>query len=151
GGELFVVVGSIPGARPLPDIPGHVVKAVAVGSELLNGRDANVAILARIPVREVSLKGVGHPAAGRHELVAPRVEFAAQPTSSGELPLRLGRQTFARPPRKRDGVVVRDLHDRVPFPARQAALGAFGMAPVCTLHVRPPLELIVEPYRMTGR
>ena len=124
--ELTVVVGSVPVARPLPDVPGHVVEAVAVRSELRHRPGARVSILASISIREVPLKRVGHLVTARRELVAPRIEFTAQPTSSGELPLRFGRQAFAGPLCKGDRVGVRDLHHRVLFATREATFGAIG-------------------------
>ena len=140
GGELRVVVGPIPVAGPLPDVAGHVVEAVAVGRELRHRPDAAVAILARVFVREVH-PGECWPSRGPwRELVAPRVELAAQPASRRELPLRFRRQPLARPRRIRHRVVVRDLHHGVLLATRQTALGAFGMAPVRALHVRPPLQ-----------
>src|SRR6266487_2944379 len=47
-GELRVVIRTIPIAAPLPDVAGHVVKAVTIRRKFRDRCDAGVAIFARV-------------------------------------------------------------------------------------------------------
>src|SRR4029077_8779228 len=48
------------------------------------------------------------------------------------------------------GVRVGHLDNRKFLAAFEVALWPFGMAPVCSFYIRPPLEMVVERYGMVG-
>ena len=55
-GALGVGGGTIPVGAPLPDVAGHVVKAIAVGRERFHRRSAGVAVAEGVLVGEASLE-----------------------------------------------------------------------------------------------
>src|SRR5664279_2687904 len=89
--------GVEPVGRPLPDVAGHVVEAVAVGLERVHRTGAVVTVAPRVLVREPSLSDVHAMLAARLELITPRKSRPAQPATRGELPLGLGRESLAGP------------------------------------------------------
>ena len=93
---LPVIIGAIPVRAPLPNITGHVEKAVPVGWKLTGSR-AGIAVLAGVLIREMALEGIGLILAAGPELAAPRVWLAIQPAARGELPLGLSRKALAGP------------------------------------------------------
>src|SRR5437773_11323200 len=93
-GELRVVIRTIPVAAPLPDVAGHVVKAVTIRRKFRDRCDAGVAVFARVFHREFSLPGIRHPFPVRSEFIAPGVSLARKSAARGEFELRFGRQTF---------------------------------------------------------
>src|SRR5262249_30915004 len=89
--------GLEPVVRPLPDVAGHVVEAVAVRRIGLDRRGALVAVEQQVLPGELALPGIGHHAALRRELLAPREGRAVQATAGRVLPLGLARQRLAGP------------------------------------------------------
>src|SRR5437773_10222639 len=92
-GELRVVIRTIPVAAPLPDVAGHVVKAVTIRWKFRDRCDAGVAIFARVFHREFSLPGIGHPFPAGAKFVAPCIRFAGQSPARGKFKLGFGRTT----------------------------------------------------------
>src|SRR5438132_11522520 len=76
-GELRIIVGPVPIAAPLPDIPGHVVKAVAIGRKLRDRRDTGETIFASVFHRKFTLPGVRHPFSLRTKFVTPRISLTS--------------------------------------------------------------------------
>src|SRR4051794_22805252 len=111
--RLFALARREGVARPLPDVAGHVIQAVAVGWEGTDRRRAGVAVEHEILPGELALPAVGQHLPARRELVTPCEGLAVEPPARGVLPLGLGRQRLARPRRVRRGVLVGDLRDRV--------------------------------------
>ena len=150
-GQRGVVVGPIPVAHPLPDVAAHVVEPIAVGRELGHRGDAREAIGGAVLVGEVSLVGVGHPLAVAPERVAPRIDLAGQAAARGEFPFGLRGQALAGPGRVGDRIFVGDVHDGERLAAADRAGRTERMPPVRALHVRPPLEWVVDRHGMVGR
>src|SRR5262249_47652369 len=105
---------------------------------------ARETILPCILHRKSPLVGIGHRFTFRMEIVAPGVKLSGQSATRCELPLRFGRQAFARPLRVGYCIIIGDLDDRILFPAVNTAAGTFGMAPVCVLLIPPPSVMIVQ-------
>ena len=96
--ELRVVVGSIPIAHPFPDVAGDIVQSVAVRRKLRDRPDASAAVFARVRVRGSVPDACSPSALPSGANSSPHaIHLAAQPASSGEFPLRFGRQSPARP------------------------------------------------------
>src|SRR5215813_4483601 len=70
-GQLTVIIRTIPVARPLPHIAGHIVQAISIRKILCDRSNPWITILRRIVIRKVALVCVGHPFSIRTELVAP--------------------------------------------------------------------------------
>src|SRR5205814_570002 len=70
-GRIGFVLPRIPIGRPFPNIPNHVVQAVAVGRECGDGRSALETVSREVHVREITLPGVRHVLASRRLVVAP--------------------------------------------------------------------------------
>ena len=146
-----VVVGAIPVAHPLPDVPGHVIEAVAVRRKLRDRRDARERVRAGVVIGKVPLMRVRHPLAALAELIAPRKELPGQAAARRKLPFRFGRQTLAGPLRIRQRIRVRDVHDGKALLPLDRALRTERMAPARAVDVRPPLIRIGERNGMVGR
>jgi hypothetical protein len=140
---LPIIVDTIPVGGPLPDVTGHVVKAVPVGRERSHGRGRVESIVVRVFVWKVPLKSIRHVLPIRTERVAPNERFSSEAATGGELPLRFGGKTLAGPLCVSESVVIGDVDDRVIFLAFDAAVGAIRMSPICPLHIAPPLEIVV--------
>src|SRR5882757_7121408 len=80
----------IPVGRPFPDIPDHVVDAVAVRRKGRDRRGAIEAVGTEILMREFALPGVGHMPVTRRELRAPGVFGVSQAAACRKLPFRFG-------------------------------------------------------------
>jgi hypothetical protein len=65
-------------ARPLPDIPGHVVKAVSISGKHTHRGRAFVAIVAKVLPRELALPSVWQNAHFRRELVPPNERLSIE-------------------------------------------------------------------------
>src|SRR5436309_3272325 len=142
--QLVVVVGAIPITDPLPHVAGHVVQPVPVGRKPRHRPDAREPVLARVVVGKMPLVGVRHPLAPWLERVAPRIELPGETAARRELPLRFGRQALPGPRRIRLRVCVGDVHYRELILPRYRAPWTQGMTPVRALHVRPPLEVVIQ-------
>ena len=128
-----------PVLAPLPDVAGHVVQPEAIGWERVDRCRGDIAVGAGVGVREVPLEHVHPVLTARLEIVAPRERAPDPPAARGALPLGLGGQARAGPPAVRDRIAPRDMHDRVVASAVDPRLRTFGMAPVGTVHLPPPL------------
>src|SRR5215472_16912473 len=129
--QLLVIVRAVPVARPLPDIPRHVVESVLIRWILGYWGNANESIFARITHWKVTLVSVRHPIVFWTKLIAPHKGLSC--------PLRVGL-----------GVGVRDVHDWIVIFAFDIALWSERMVPVRTPHVIPPSELVVQRNGMVG-
>jgi hypothetical protein len=87
--------GRPPIRAPLPDIPDHVVEAVAVWRECRYWRGARVAIAAEIFVRKGALPCIRHLLAARREFVTPSEFGAVEAAACGKFPFRFSRQILA--------------------------------------------------------
>src|SRR5262249_2581013 len=76
----------VPVARPLPDVPGHVVKAVGVRREGADGLPRPVAMV--VAPRELAVPVIREPLARRFGLVPPDIGRALEAASGGALPFR---------------------------------------------------------------
>src|SRR6185436_7542717 len=85
------------------------------------------------------------------ELFAPDEWFTGATAARGKLPFSFRRQTFAGPLRIGLGVFVSDVHDGIILFALEIAVWSQWMLPVRAGHVTPPLKMIVERHRMSGR
>jgi len=94
---LAIIVDTIPVGGPLPDVTGHVVKAVSIGRERSHGRGSVESIVIRVLVWKVPLKSIRHVLPVRTERIAPNEGFSSKAATGGELPLRFGRKTLASP------------------------------------------------------
>ena len=133
---------TIPVGRPLPDVAGHVVEAVAVRRERADGRRRAVAVVGA--PREVAVPVVREPLARRLGLVAPDVGRAVETAARRPLPLRLGRQRLAGPRGVGLGVLVRDVDDGLVLAPRERAARPVRRGPVRTGRPRPPLVEVAE-------
>ena len=146
-----VDVGPVEVAHPVPDIPTHVVEAVAIGRIGLHRRSAREAVLLGVLVREGAGPGIGHEFASRLELLAPRKAFALQPAARGDFPLGLGRQPLARPPGVSHRIVPRHLHDGMLLASVELALRPLGMLPVRAGRPAPPRIHLAQIDRAIAR
>src|SRR5271170_1326683 len=150
-GQLVVVVGPIPIGSPLPDISGHVIKAVLIRRKLGDRRQAGEAIRARIFVGEMPLKRIGHPLSVWLEFFAPDVGLPSESTACGKFPFRFRWQPFMGPVCVSFGIRIGNLHHRIVSLSCNGAERAGGMAPVCAFHVRPPLKVIIQGHGVIWR
>src|SRR5882762_1056547 len=134
----------IPVGRPFPDIPDHVVDAVAVRRKGRDRRGAIEPVGAEILIGEFTLPGVGHVAAAWRELFAPGVFDVGKSTAGGKLPFRFGWKILAGPAREGERIGIGQVHDRMIVKHVDVALWAVWMAPVGALHELPPLAPIAE-------
>ena len=142
--RVGLVLRRVPIGRPFPDIADHVVQAVAIRRKGRYGRGALVAIDVQILAWKLALPGVGHVLAAGRELIAPGELRAVEPAARGEFPLGLGRQILARPSGIGERIGKGDVHDGMIVEHVDAALRPIGMAPVSTLHERPPLAPVAQ-------
>src|ERR1700741_1597581 len=140
GGELGVIVGAIPIADPFPHVSADVVKTVVVRLKAAYGSYADLAVGARIAIREMALVRIPEPLIALRELVAPRKDFSRDTAASRKLSLRFGRQALSGPPRIGEAVLVGDVHDRLAVLTFDRAVGTERVAPARARHVPPPLQ-----------
>src|SRR5215472_6374660 len=118
---------------------------------MCHGRNSDESIFAGVRIRKVALVCVRHPFPARPKLISPYKWLASEPAARRKLPFGLGRQTLAGPFCVRYRVVVSNLDNRIIPPAHNTAFRSAWMAPIGTLHVRPPLKMIVERHGMVRR
>src|SRR4029077_13552563 len=70
-GFLNLAVVLVPVGRPLPDIAGHLMKAVPIRRKRADRCGPLVSVLAEVLPRKLALPCIGERFAARHELVAP--------------------------------------------------------------------------------
>src|SRR5690348_1232471 len=126
---------------PLPNVPRHVTKAIAVGRERADGRGALVAGSAEVLPGELALPGVRHEAATRSEFIAPHEPRTLQPTARGVLPLGFGRQRLTGPAGVGFRVLERDVRDRMVLASVERTGRTLGPVPARAGDVGPPLSV----------
>ena len=99
--DLVGMPWDVPVAGPLPDVPRHVVEAVAVRREAADRGGALEAVDLQVLPGELALPGVGHRLAVREVLVAPGERGAVEAATGGELPLAPRSAAPSRPRRRR--------------------------------------------------
>ena len=114
----------IPVGRPLPDVAGHVEKAVSVGGKRIDRRRPLVSVGPKVLPWELSLPEICHRPAVRHQLVAPGVFRAVVPAAGRELPLRFSRERFPAPPSIRLRVGICDVDHGIVAAAADGGIGA---------------------------
>src|SRR5262249_43570024 len=88
-----------PVAGPFPDVPGHVVDAVAVRWERAHRRGPLEAVRGQVLPRKGPLPDVRHLAPARRDLVAPAELGPLEPPARGPFPLGLAGDLLAGPER----------------------------------------------------
>src|SRR5450755_366534 len=149
--ELLIIVGTIPVAGPLPYVPSHVVKTVAVGRILACRGDPNVSVRSGVMVGKVTLVSVRHPLAVRAKLITPYERLPGQPAPRGELPLGFCGKSLLRPPGVGLCIRVGNMHDGEILLSAQIALRTKWVSPVGPLDVSPPLKLVIQRNRVVRR
>ena len=142
--DLVGVAGHVPVRRPLPDVPGDVVEAVAVRREAPDRRRPLVAVQLLVLPGKLALPRVRHRLAVGEVLVSPRERGALEAAAGGELPLRLGRQLLARPGGVGLGILVGDVRDRMVVAAVDRRALAARSLPERAGDVLPPVPVVVE-------
>src|ERR1041385_5173607 len=61
GRELLIIIRPVPIAGPLPDVAGHIEKAVAVGRILRYRRHTGITVFGGVVVWEVTFVRIRHP------------------------------------------------------------------------------------------
>src|SRR5262249_18299854 len=84
-----VIIRPVPVGAPLPDVATHVVEPKPVWWKRRHRRYPDVAVLAAIFRRELSLPCVGDGPAVRGQFVAPWIEISIEAAARGKLELRL--------------------------------------------------------------
>src|SRR5262249_42397839 len=97
------------------------------------------------------LKGISHPLSFRLEPFSQNIGLPCESPARGEFPVRFSGQALVSPSRISLRVSVGNLDDRVNFFSLNGAVRTAGVAPVRTLHVAPPLELILQGDSMIWR
>ena len=123
---------------PLPAVAHHVVQPEAVGCESVDRRQPIKAIGALIAIGETALPDIAAMLAARCLVVAPRKPCTLQPAARSPLPLRLGRQTLARPGGKRGGIGPAHMDHRQCVTRIERRMRPLGMTPVGARHLTPP-------------
>lgn len=95
--ESCVVVGSIQVSAVLPNIPGHVVEAVAVRREGFYGRGTREAVLGGVIVGEFTLEDVGLPFPPGLRLVSPHEKLVIKASPGSPFPFDFGGESFSGP------------------------------------------------------
>src|SRR5262245_6185802 len=133
-----VVVDVVPIGAPFPHVPRDVVEAEGIRREGIDGRRARVAVVASVLAWKMPLEHVHAVLAKGLELAAPR-ERSVGACPRGILPLRFRWEARPRPRAIRAGVVPRDVDQGMVPAVLQGRLWSFGMPPVRTFDLTPPL------------
>src|SRR5580658_10886635 len=142
--QLLVVIRAIPIARPLPHVPRHIIKTVAVRRKPPDCCDPYVVVFSGVLVWKVTLKRIGHPLSFWSKRIAPYKWLSGQSTSCRKFPFSFGRQSLPGPLGVSRSILIRDLHDRVVRLSLDTGSGAQGVAPVRAGNIRPPLVMIIQ-------
>jgi hypothetical protein len=145
------VARDVPVRRPLPDVSGHVVEAVAVRREAPDRRRAFVPVELQVLPGELALPGVRHRPPVGEVLVAPGEHRALEPAAGSVLPLRLGGEPLAHPGRVRLRVFAGDVRDRMRVAAVDRGALPAGPLPEGARDVAPPVAVVVEIHRAGRR
>src|SRR5262249_41413528 len=79
--------------------------------------------------------------------ITPEILLVMKPAAGGEFPLGFRGKLLAGPLRIRDGIIPRDLHDRIVVLSFDRAVGPFGMFPIGARNPRPPVREIIQRHR----
>ena len=129
---------------PLPDVARHVECTIAIRLKCSHRSGPHISISLRVLVRKLSLPEIGEDSRVARRFVTPDIRFSNQSATCCELPFCFGRQSLARPFGERDGIIPRDMHDRMLFPASQVAFGPFGVLPVRSGGPIPPFRVVFQ-------
>ena len=108
------------------------------GGNERTGRRAGEAVGGGVDAGELALEHVHPVLATGLEVLAPREALTVEAASSGELPLRFGRQTGSAPAAVGHGVVPRDVHDGMVGHVGERRVGTGRVAPVGAVDLAPP-------------
>ena len=143
--DLVGVARHVPVGRPLPDVPGHVVEAVAVRREAPDRRGPLVAVELQVLPRELALPACSPSPSRRGSARRPRRtrrprarrarRTPTRPRSAAPCPPRPRRPRRPRRRRATTGWCVAAV-DRRPLAA--------GPLPERARDVRPPVAVVVE-------
>ncbi len=147
GGAVAVVVGAVPVGAPMPRIACDVVESKPIWRIGFNGRESEKSIVSAIASRERALPVVGLILLVGHQLVSPGVAAITDSGPGSKFVFGFGGQPLASPGGVGRGVIPRNMHNRIVFSAHQRAVWAFGMLPVCTLHLLPSAREGIEHAR----
>src|SRR5580704_2784348 len=86
--QLLVIIRTIPVARPLPNVTGHIVKSVTVRWKPSGSAYPDVMVFPGILNRKLTLKGVRHPLSIWAKFI-PKKWLARQSAAGREFPFRL--------------------------------------------------------------
>src|SRR6188508_1300766 len=127
-----------PVARPLPDVPAHVVKPVPVRREGPDRRCSLIPVEPEVMPRELALPGVRGRSSPREVLLAPSERCAFQAAPRGQFPLGLCGEVFAGPLRVCLRVLIGDMDNWMPVPSIDRRSWAARTPPVGAGRVLPP-------------
>ena len=161
-GAEAVIVTEIPIVDPFPHVPDHIVQAESI--RLIRADFSG-------PIRKAGMchsdRRVFRSRCLRLELITPWEELLIHPSASSTFPFGFGRETLARPPAKRVGVVPTNVVDgkslsalrvfrnpmvRLPMTSHRDKPRVIGVRHLITVHVisvevhqmhRPIIPLIV--------
>src|SRR5580658_1002914 len=149
--QLLVVIRAIPIARPLPHVPRHIIKTVAVRRKPPDCRDPHVVVFSRVLVWKMTLKRIGHPLSFWPKLIPPDKWLSSQSTACREFPFGLGWQSLTGPFRISRSILVGDVHHRIVPLSLNAGSRAQRVVPVRARNIRPPLIMIIQGDFMVRR
>src|SRR5512133_3486500 len=134
----------VPVRGPLPHIADHVVDPIAIGWKLSDRCSPLIPIRGQVLPGKLALPGICHVFSAWSKVFPPRVGCVLQSTSRGVLPLCFRRNLFPHPLCVGLGVLVRNVNDRMLCPLVDGTLGAFGVSPICSRNVLPPVVMIAK-------
>lgn len=130
GDKVEVSIGAKVVAAQFPDVPRHVVEAVAIGGERSDGSTPGVAVFGSVPVGKFTLEDIREVLVIRAAFISPRVILFFEPPSGSVFPFSLGRETFAGPLGISPCIGDGEAGDGVVEAVSDAGAGAFGLLPV---------------------
>src|SRR4029077_7046732 len=130
--------------RPLPDVPGHVVEAVAVRRERAHRRRPLETVELQVLPGELPLPAVRHGLSIREVLVAPGENGSLEATAGRVLPFGFGRELLAGPGSVGRGILIGDVHDRMTIAPVDRRARTLRSLPVGTRHVLPPVAVVAH-------
>jgi len=139
GGRARIGVGCEKIPTPLPDVSGHLVEAVGIGTVAFCGSGAEVPVGEGILGGKDTLPDVHAMFALRLEIVAPRVALLVKTAAGGVFPFGLGGEAFSGPGAVGDGVVPRHVDDWMVAAVFEVGAGPLGAAPGSAIDAAPPL------------
>ena len=140
-GEELIGVGSKVVPAPFPDVAGHLVESVTVGSIRFGGSGAAVSVGERVLVGKVSLPDIHAVFAVGFEFIAPRVALGRvsnQAAPRRKFPLCFSGESFTGPGGVSLSIVPRQVHGGVRPTLLNMSAGPFGVSPGCAIDPAPP-------------